>query len=81
MTIPTGGNLITAIISAIVDSFTNLLSGLGTGIVHTFDTLFVERAAEGGAVTGITVFAIIALVFVGVGIATKLVSYLRNKIN
>lgn len=53
-----------ALIKALTDSFTGFLSGTGAGIVDFFETLFIN--AEGG----MTVFAVVSIAFIGLGLAT-----------
>lgn len=62
-----------SIVSTFVDSFTSLMSGLGTAIVDTFNTVFV---AEGG---GLSNLAIWGIVFGGVGLGIALVRGLTRK--
>lgn len=70
--------MVTQIVKAITDAFTGLLSGVGSGIVSTFETLFVKSAT--GETTELTTFAIVGLVFLGVGTAWGVVRWLTRKV-
>lgn len=70
--------MVTQIIKAITDAFTGLLSGVGSGIVSTFETLFVKSGA--GETIELTTFAIVGLVFLGVGTAWGIVRWLTRKV-
>lgn len=70
--------MVTQIIKAITDSFTGLLSGVGSGIVGTFETLFVKSGT--GETIELTTFAIVGLVFLGVGTAWGVVRWLTRKV-
>lgn len=62
------------IITTITDSTTTFLEKLGTGIVTLFETLFTKPDG------GLTVFAIVSLSMLGLGIATGLVAWIKNKV-
>ena len=66
------------IVKAITDAFTGLLSGVGSGIVGTFEALFIKSGA--GETTELTTFAIVGLVTLGVGTAWGLVRWLTRKV-
>ena len=70
--------MVAQIIKAITDAFTGLLSGVGSGIVGTFETLFVKSGT--GETTELTTFAIVGLVFLGVGTAWGIVRWLTRKV-
>lgn len=71
--------MVTQIIKAITDAFTGLLGGVGSGIVDTFETLFIKSGS--GETTELTTFATVALVFVGIGAAWGILRWLRRKVN
>lgn len=62
------------IIGEITDSTTGLLTGIGTGIVNLFETMFLTEEGK------LSVFAIVSLTMLGLGIAMSLVTWIRNKI-
>ena len=70
--------MVSQIVKAITDAFTGLLYGVGSGIVGTFDTLFVKSGT--GETTELTTFAIVGLVFLGVGTAWGIVRWLTRKV-
>ena len=70
--------MVSQIVKAITDAFTGLLSGVGSGIVGTFETLFIKSGA--GETTELTTFAIVGLVTLGVGTAWGLVRWLTRKV-
>lgn len=63
------------IIQSIVDSITTVLSGLGSGMVDFFDTIFLNEAG-----TGLSTLAIVAFAFVGLSVGFGLVAMLVRKI-
>lgn len=66
------------ITKAITDAFTGLLSGVGSGIVGTFETLFIKSGT--GETTELTTFATVGLVVLGVGTAWGVVKWLTRKV-
>ena len=70
--------MVSQVVKAITDSFTGLLSGVGSGIVGTFETLFVKSGT--GETTELTTFAIVGLVFLGVGTAWGAFRWLTRKV-
>ena len=70
--------MVTQIIKAITDAFTGLLSGVGSGIVGTFETLFIKSGT--GETTELTTFAYVGLVFLGVGTAWGILRWLTRKV-
>lgn len=62
------------IIGEITDSTTGFITGIGTGIVNLFDDLFLTEEGQ------LSVFAIVSLTMLGLGIAMSLVTWIRNKI-
>ena len=62
------------IIGEITESTTGLLTGIGTGIVNLFETMFLTEEGK------LSVFAIVSLTMLGLGIAMSLVTWIRNKI-
>ena len=70
--------MVTQIVKAITDAFTGLLSGVGSGIVGTFETLFVKSGT--GETTELTIFATVGLVFLGVGTAWGAFRWLTRKV-
>ena len=70
--------MVSQIVKAITDAFTGLLSGVGSGIVGTFETLFVKSGT--GETTELTTFAVVGLVFLGVGTAWGFVRWLTRKV-
>lgn len=65
---------VTVIITAIIESITGVLSGLGSGMVDFFDSVFLNESGDGLSVLAIVVFA-----FVGLSVGLGLVSMLINK--
>ena len=70
--------MVAQIVKAITDAFTGLLSGVGSGIVGTFETLFVKSGT--GETTELTTFATVGLVVLGVGTAWGVVRWLTRKV-
>ena len=70
--------MVAQIVKAITDAFTALLSGVGSGIVGTFETLFVKSGT--GETAELSTFAIVGLVFLGVGTAWGIVRWLTRKV-
>ena len=69
--------MVAKIIEAITSSFTGLLSGVGSGIVNTFETLFIKTSGE---TVELTTFATVSLVTLGVGLAWGSLKWLRSKV-
>ena len=67
-------NLGTQIVTTFVEAFTELTSGLGSGIVETFDTLLLN--AEG---SGLSNIAIWGLVFGGVSLGLGIIGRFIRK--
>lgn len=72
--------MITAIVNAITSAFTTLLSGIGSGIVEFFETIFLDSTSTASTPV-LTTFASVALVFVGVGAAWGVVRWITGKVN
>lgn len=66
--------LVTNIINAIVNAFNGILTGLGSGVADFFETMFL---AEGG---GLTTFATVALVMLGVGLSVGIARWIIHKV-
>ena len=66
------------IVKTIVDSITQMLKGLSSGIVDTFENLFIKTGA--GDTKQMTTFAIVSLTMLGVGFAFGLVKFIARKI-
>lgn len=62
------------IISTIVEAFTSLVTGIAGGVVDAFNAIAVT--SEGG----LTDFAVWALVFAGVGMATAIIAAVTRKV-
>lgn len=62
------------IVSTIVQAFTSLVTGIAGGVVDAFNAIAVN--SEGG----LTDFAIWALVFAGVGMATAIIAAVTRKV-
>lgn len=65
---------VTNIITAIVEGATGILSGIGSGAVDFFESIFLT--AEGG----ISSLGTYLLVFVGVGMAIGIMRWIRAKV-
>lgn len=63
------------IITAIIESITGVLTGLGAGMVEFFDSVFLNDAG-----TGLSTLAIVVFAFIGLSVGLGLVSMLVNKI-
>ena len=61
------------IITTVTDSSVTFLDKIGTGIVTLFQNLFTTPEGD------MTVFAIVSLSMLGLGIATGLVAWIKNK--
>lgn len=72
--------MVSEIITTVTSAFTQLLSGLGSGITGFFEDVVITKNAE-GAVTGITPFATWALVFLGVSLALFIVRKITAKVS
>lgn len=66
------------IVKTIVTSVKDMLAGLSSGIVDTFEQLFVKAGAEGAK--ELSTFAIVSLTMLGVGFAFGLVRFVAKKI-
>lgn len=65
---------VTNVIQSIVESITGILSGLGSGMVDFFDSVFLNSNG-----TGLSTLAIVVLAFVGLSVGLGLVSALIRK--
>lgn len=63
------------VIQSIIESITNILSGLGEGMVEFFDSVFLNSTGD-----GLSTLAIVVLAFVGLSVGLGLVSMLVRKI-
>ena len=72
----------TDIVSIIVSSFTELLSGCASGIVSLFRVLFMNATVVEGVTTysGISYFGIWTLAFIGVGVALAILRKITGKV-
>lgn len=71
--------VITNIIEAIVSAFNGLLEGVGNGVVSLFEGLFVTTATD-GTITGLTTFAAVSFVMVGIALAIGIVQWIIHKV-
>lgn len=69
--------MVAEIISIVVDSVTGLLSGLGTGVVTLFNTLFLDSS---GQITAMATWVIVLLgVAIGLGAMAWVSTLIRGK--
>lgn len=66
---------VTVIITAIINSITGVLNGLGSGLVDFFDSIFLNSTGD-----GLSTLAIVAFAFIGLSVGLGLVSMLIKKI-
>ena len=72
----------TIIVQSIVEAFTGLLSGTASAIVALFQTLFMNATVVEGVTTytGISVFGIWTLSFIGIGLAIAILRRVTGKV-
>ena len=63
--------ILTQIISLLVGGITGLATGIGTGLSNLVKSIFLETS-EAGAVTGLSTFGGLIVVFAGVSLAIGL---------
>lgn len=68
-------NFITSLINAIVEGFNGLMEGLGSGVPTFFSNLFIDSTTG-----GLTVFATVGLVMIGVGLAIGIARWVIHKV-
>ena len=68
-------NFITSLINAIVEGFNGLMEGFGSGVPTFFSNLFIDSTTG-----GLTVFATVGLVMIGVGLAIGIARWVIHKV-
>ena len=74
--------MVADMVKAVVDAISGLLTGLGSTIVDTFESIFIEKTtgSDGQVTKTISTFAIWGFVFLGVGFASTLLWTIFRKI-
>lgn len=74
--------MVAEMVKSVVDAISGLLTGLGSTIVDTFESIFIEKTTgtDGQVTKTISTFAIWGLVFLGVGFASTLLWTIFRKI-
>lgn len=70
--------IVTQIIQILLAGLTEMAGGIGTGLNELVTNVFLEVAAEGGAVTGLSVFGQVCIAFAGVALAIGLSRFIVN---
>lgn len=68
-------NFITSLVNSIVEGFNGLMEGLGSGVPTFFSNLFIDSTTG-----GLTVFATVGLVMIGVGLAIGIARWVIHKV-
>lgn len=71
-----------ALIQSIIDAITSVFTDLGTAVINLIKTGFIELFCETdsttNAITGLSVFAYVSFVLMGISLTLGLVYYLVN---
>lgn len=73
--VPDAVNFVTELINSIVQGFNGLMTGLGNGVPTFFSNLFIDSTTG-----GLTVFAQVGFVMIGVGLAIGIARWVIHKV-
>lgn len=64
-------NVLTSIISILTSGISQMATGIGTGLSNLVENIFLKVDAQ-GAVTGLSTFGTVVVIFAGIGLAIGL---------
>lgn len=70
--------IVTEIIKILLAGLTEMASGIGTGLNKLVTSVFLSTPAEGGAISGLSVFGQVCIAFAGVALAIGLSRFIVN---
>lgn len=70
--------IVTDIIEILLAGLTEMAGGIGSGLNELVTNVFLVKAAEGGAITGLSVFGQVCIAFAGVALAIGLSRFIVN---